>query len=113
MSIDRPEVAESELLEQYSGSQEGFHALLPLSHQRTDAGERTGCSVNDASDRRADSVVERISLNRSQVFRDRPDVWRDRHFVVVENDDEISLGGAGVVEAFVRQSTSESTVAKY
>src|SRR5437660_12912711 len=113
MTVDRPEVAEAELLEQYPGSQEGFHTLLPFPHQSADSRERARGSVDDASDRRADSIVERISLNRSQVLRDRTDVWRDRHLVVIENDDEIPLGGASVVEPFVCQSTSESAIAEY
>ena len=38
VAVDRTEVAEPKLLEQHSGREEGFHALLPFAHQCRHAG---------------------------------------------------------------------------
>ena len=45
-------------------------------------------------------------------FGHRADVGRDGHLVVVEHDDEIPPGCAGVIEAFVRQTAGQRSVAE-
>ena len=110
VAIDRAEVSEAELLEQHTGGEEGFHALLPLPHDRSD---RTRGAVHELADLRADPVVERIALDRRQVLVHRADVWRDRHLVVVEDDHDVAIRVARVVETFVREPAAQRAVAEH
>src|SRR4051812_7829753 len=64
VTVDRPEVAEAELLEQHAWREEGFHTLLPLPHQRAHGAG----VVDDIADLGAYAIVERVALNRRQVF---------------------------------------------
>ena len=107
VAIDRTEVPEAKLFEEHAGGQERLDALLPLPHECTEH----RLLVHDAADLRAQPVVDRVALHLCQVLVHRPDVGRDRHLVVVEDDDDVRAAGAGIVEPLVREATRQGAVA--
>src|SRR5689334_16587494 len=112
VTIYRAEIAESELLEQDTGRKEGLHALLPFPHQRCNSGKRSRGGVDYGADCRANAVVKRIALNRGEILRHRADVRRNRHLVVVQNDDEVPIRRSRVVQSLVGETTRRRSVAE-
>ena len=110
VAIDGTEIAKPQLLEKHSRSEKRLHALFPLSHQSRHSGEGTGCGVDNAANRGTNAIVERVALDRGEILRHRTNVRSDRHLVVIQDDDEIALGGAGVVQTFVRQTARERAI---
>jgi hypothetical protein len=110
--VDRTEVAEAELLEEDARREERLDALLPLPHERPDGGERPRRVIGEVADGRPHAVVERVALDGDEILRDRADVRRDRHLVVVEDDDDVPVGVAGVVEPLVGEAACQRPVAE-
>ena len=98
VAIDRTEVAEAKFLEQHAGREERLHAFLPLAHQRTDGARH---AVDQVADRAAHTIVERIALHADEILVHRTDVRRNGHLVVVQDDDDVTVRAAGVVQPFV------------
>src|SRR5919204_1684320 len=104
VAVDRTEVAKAQLLEQYARGQKRLYALLPFAYERPHRGERSRRTICDLADLVAYAIVQGISLDRREILRHRADIRCDRHLVVIEHDDEITLGMPRVVQALVREA---------
>ena len=103
VSVDRAEVAEAKLFEQHARRQQRLHALFPFPHERTHAGKGGRGVVHQIANPRAQPVVQRIALNAREVLVHRADVRCNRHLIVVQDDDDVTIRMPGVVEPLVRQ----------
>ena len=96
VAIDRAVVAESEFFEEDAGDDEVFRAFLDP------AGEFAEPLPGDFFEEAGGAIVEvfvgRAGRNAVKVAGDGADVFVDRPFVVVEDDDEPLGGFADVVE---------------
>ena len=68
--------------------------------------------IEDRTDRGSNAIVERVSLHRCQVLRHGADIGRNRHLVVVEDDDDVAPGIARIVQPFIRHAGCQCTVAQ-
>ena len=111
VSVERPEVAEPQLLEEHAGNEEVLHALLELARGGLHhVGDARGDTLHQLADLIADPVVERVGDDAVQVLVHRPDVGSDRHVVVVEDHDEVAVARARVVEGFVGEPAADGAV---
>ena len=100
--VDGPEVAEPELLEQHAGRPEVLDALLDVlrevHHAMTeDAAEGERHLLHEL----AQLVGTRVGDDGAERLADRADIGRDRHAVVVDDEDDVAVGVAGIVHPFV------------
>ena len=109
MPVDRSVVAEAEVFEEDGGEDEVFAALLYL------AGEFTRGWSGDFFEEVRSFIVEpgigRVGGDFIEVAGDGADVFVDRPFVVVEDDDEALRGAGHVVESFKGRTAGECGVA--
>src|SRR5580704_947382 len=61
----------------------------------------------------ANEVGKWYGAQYGEIRGDRPDVGRDRHLVVVENDDEPALEGPGIIERFVGKASGKRAIADH
>ena len=113
VTVDRPEVSQPELLEQHARRKEGFDAFLPPPHDGSHTGERPRRMIGQLPDLVPQAVVQGIPLDRRQVLGHGANVRRDGHLVVVEHDDQITLGVPRVVQRLVRKPGRQRAVAEH
>ena len=110
--VDRAEVAESELLEQHPRREQILDALLDVLREvhhalAEDAAERE----RHALDLLPQPVGPRVGHDPAERLADRAHVGRDAHAVVVDDDDDVAVGVAGVVHPLVGEPAGEGAVA--
>ncbi len=115
VTIDRPEVAEAELLEQHSRRPEILDALL---HGLGEVHELLAAdNVGDRFDQRLHALPDPhrdgARDDGAQVLVDGPDIGGDRHAVVVQDHDDVAAGMARVVHGFVWEPAGEGAVAHH
>ena len=110
VAVDRPDVEESEFVEQRAAGDEAAGVFLDrhralLEERRQQLGDLF------------DGLVHRsVSPPRDQareIARQRADRRCDRHIVVVENDDEARVHGAGVVHGLIGHAGRHGAVADH
>ena len=108
MAIDGPVVAQAEFLEEHVREEQVFRAFLDF------VGEGAGGLAGDFFDEirsfRADGGEGVVSLEIGEVAGDRADVFIDRPFVVVEDDDEFAGGFRDIIECFEGGAAGECGV---
>ena len=109
MSIDRPVIAQAELLENDTRYEQAFDALLNFMRKLCD---RFSSNRLDKMTRFLMKMRERRAGHDGvQVIRDRADVFGDRPFVVIQDDDKPLRVGFDVIKRFVTNSARKSGVA--
>ncbi len=92
VAVDRTDVVEAQLLEQGAGQHHAldvlFGALRELAHRRQLRQHLLAAAAH--------AIVEARSQHPGQVLVDRADRFRDRHVVVVQDDEQV--GALGVVQ---------------
>ena len=109
VTVDRPVVTKAEFFEQDVRKKQILRAFLDL------VGERAGRLARDFFDELgslgADGGVGVVSLERVEIAGDGTDVFIDRPFVIIEDDDEFFGRLRDVVERFERGSAGERGIA--
>ncbi len=113
VAVERPEVLEAQFLEEQVRHDEVLEALLDprgalarlLADQRQQA--------QQLPDLRLGLAVQRAAGDPRQVLRDAADARRDREVVVVEDDEQVLLQVARVVEALVGEAAGQRAVADH
>ena len=114
VAVDRPDVGEVELLEQQARRGVGLDRRLDLRAEPLDlAAEAERQLRQPALDVLAGVVEPRVEARALEQARERADVRRDRHPVVVEDDHDRRLQAAGVVERLERDAAGERAVADH
>ncbi len=113
VAVDHADVREVQLLEQQPGRRVGLDRRLdlraepldPLAHER-----QPGQALLDP----LTCVVEaRVEAEALEVACESADVRRDRHPIVVEDDDDRSLEPAGVMERLIGDAAGQRPVADH
>ena len=106
MPVNRSDVVEAELLEQSAGNDQALDVLLG-----------TACDLlnrwHSAEDLLAALLDGRVQTAREELgetVRERTDVRRNRHLVVVEHDKQVGAGTSGVVQGLERHAAGETPV---
>ena len=99
MAVERAHVGEVELLEEQAGRGVGLDRRLDLGADPADlAAEPERQLRQPVLDLLAGVVEARVGAQALERARERADVRRDRHAVVVEDDHDRRLQAAGVVQ---------------
>ena len=110
VAVDGAGVVEAEFLEERRGREHALGVLLEafgeLLHRRWREAEHF---FRGASRRRVETPGHQLR----EVVVERPDVLRDRHVVVVEDDDHVRSCLLGVVERLERHAAGERAVADH
>ncbi len=107
--VDRAVVAESEFLEEHRRHDEILESFLDAAGQRLREAA-LGDHAEQVPEVRLEAAIVAVARDQGQVARDRADVRRDAHLVVVEDHDEVGLREAGVVQALVGEAARERAV---
>ena len=105
--VDGSDVVEAELLEERAGDDQALDVLLgPARHlvNRRHPAEDFPAALLD---RRVEAAREELR----EPVRERPDIRRDRHLVVVEHDEQIGADPPGVIQRLERHAAGETSVA--
>ena len=114
VAVDHAHVGEVELLEQEPGRPVGLDRLLELRAEALDpAAEAERQLRQPLLDALAGVVEPRVEADAVEVARQRADVRRDRHAVVVEDDHDRRLEAAGVVERLEGDAAGQRAVADH
>ena len=112
VAVDDADVGPVELLPQQARRPEGLDRLLQLRAEalegRADAAGQLGQPVLDAL---AGMPQLRVEPHAVEVARERADVGRDRHPVVVEDDDDRRAQAAGLVDRLEGDAAGHRAVA--
>ena len=107
MPVDGSDVVEAELLEERTGNDEALDVLLGPARDLVDRGHPAEDLPAPLLDRRVETARQELR----EPVGERPDVGRDRHLVVVQHDEQIGAGAAGVVQRLERHAAGEAPVA--
>ena len=110
VAVDRAVVAQAEFLENHARDEQVLDAFLDLVREMERASARD--RLDETPGLFVQMRVGRVGHDVIQVVRDRADVFRDRPFVVVEDDDEALGLRLDVVERLVTDAAGESGVAR-
>ena len=114
VAVDDAHVGPVELLPEQAGRPERLDRLLQLRaeplERRADARGQLGEPLLDALARLPEPGLEPDAV---EVARQRADVRRDRHAVVVEDDDERRAEAAGLVDRLERDAAGHGAVADH
>ena len=110
MAVDRPEVAQAQLLEQARAEQEILGLDLPLAPEAVEV-VAPGQPREELLRLVVQLVVGRAGAEAVEIAGDGPDVLGDRPFVVVEDDDQPLRAGDDVVEGLEGDAAGEGGVA--
>jgi hypothetical protein len=114
VAVDRAHVGEVELLEEEPGREVGLDRRLHLGPEPVDPAAEAQRQVSQSLLRRRTRLVEAlVQAHALEVARDRPDVRRDRHAVVVDDDHHRGLQPAGVMERLVGDAAGEGPVSDH
>ena len=111
VAVDRAKIPESEFLEDDVGNNQCFDADLDFARQLTRFTTQFGNQAEQLPHVGFDAVVQLTGRYLGQVHVECADVLRNRHLVVVENDDQILVQNSRVVDRFERDTAGERTVA--
>ena len=110
VAVDRPDIEKAQLLEQRAAGPEA--AAVFFGQARLVVPE-LGQPPRELLGRRADRTVGLAGDQARQIGRHRAGRRRDRHVVVVEDDDQPRMQGAGVVHGFIGHARRHRAVADH
>ncbi len=109
VAVDRPEVIEAELLEQHPRRRDALdfalRAVRQVPHRRELAQHLLAVAAQPG--------VGAAGENPGEVLRERADVGRDRHLVVVQHHEQIDRHRPRMVERFVGEPGRHAAVADH
>ena len=112
--VDRPEVAEAQLLEQHARRPEVLDALFDVLGKIDEllAADHVRRALDHVLDALAHPHAEPARDHRAEVLADRAYVGGDRHAVVIEDDDDVAAPTrvAGVVQRLVRKAARHRAI---
>ena len=108
--VDRPEIQDAELFKWQIRRKEAFEAVFELLHMTAQEIPEPA-RFQHAGERALERIVRAVGTHRRQRVLDAADVFRDRHLVVVENDQKRDPVAARVVQRFVGESSGHRAVA--
>ena len=101
MSVDDPDVLETELLEQHAWNQCGLHALLDVFAHGVDALPDPGEPLHPAFQIAAQAEQGGLGAQSGEVGADGSHIPLDGHLVVVQDNHQRRLQVAGLVQTLV------------
>src|SRR5829696_9860605 len=110
MPVDWSHIGEPELLPDHRVIDELLERVLPAFaelHEQLALGQPLG----EAGKLVFCTVVSRVGADTIEIAGHGADIWRDRHLVVVENDEKGEIKNSRVVQCFESHTSSERTVA--
>ena len=114
VAVDDADVGPVELLPQQAGRPERLDRLLQLRAEPLEArADAAGQLRQAALDALAGVPQLRVQADAVEVARQRADVRRDRHAVVVEHDDDRRAEPAGLVDRLERDAAGHRAVADH
>ena len=114
VAVDHPDVGQVELLEEQAGRPVGLQRLLEDRAQVLDAAADAGRELGQPLLHvLAGAVQLGVQPRASEQARERADVRRDRHAVVVEHDHDRQVHAARVVQGLEGHSARERAVADH
>ena len=112
MTVNRSEIADAQILEETSRLHGVFRSVLDLQEQFTKTRTQNARQArHQAIQVRTHLVVNRVRNHAVQVLAEPAHVWRNAHPVIVQDDGHVLLGGAHIVERFVRHTARHGTIA--
>ena len=107
VAVDGADVVEAEFLEQRAGRQEPLDVLLDaIGEFEQRRGDRQDLFTGAAGG------IERVAgEDAGQILVERTHRVRDRHVVVVENDEHVGVGDAGIVHGLKSLSSGHGAIA--
>src|SRR5918994_3996403 len=110
MPVDRSHIGESELLPDHRVIDELLERVLPTLAQ-LDEELALGQALRDAGKLVLGAMVARVGADAIQIAGHRADIRRDRHLVVVEDDEEGQIEDSRVVQGLEGHASSERAIA--
>ncbi len=107
VAVDGADVVEAELFEQGAGDDHAFHVLFGPARQFPDAGHL----FEGLFALFAHGGVELAGQDLGEVVVHGADVGRNGHVVVVEDDEQVGVDGAGVVHGLEGHAAGDAAVA--
>src|SRR5262245_34022807 len=110
MAVDRTNVVEAQFMKQKSRDHKGLHGvnhvLADLDEARTDARN----SEQHRLDFLLKSVIYLTSHDAVQIPRNGANIGRNRHFIVVQDDQQLLLQMARLVDSLERDASGKPSV---
>ncbi len=114
VAVDHAHVGPVELLPPQAGRPEGLDRLLQVRAEALEGGaDAAGQPRQAALDVRARVPQLRVQADAVEVARERADVGRDRHAVVVEHDDDRRAEAAGLADRLEGDAAGHRAVADH
>ena len=114
VAVDDADVGEVELLEEEPGGPVGLERRLDLRAEPLDPAAQAHRQLGQARlDVLASMPEARVEADAVEVARERADIGRDRHPVVVEDDHDRRLQPAGVVQRLESDAAGQGAVADH
>ena len=108
VTVDRSHITDAEFLEEGVAQPQALDRLFKAV---VDAPQRRHAQpVAGRLGRRLDAVVAHVSQHTPEPTRQRSDVFRDRHLIVVEDHDELGVGVVQTVERLKRDAVGQRAV---
>jgi len=111
VAVDRTEITEAEPLKEDARHDETLEALFHAARSHTDARPHALEFAGEIPDIRFDLVVQGIGNEVGEIFGHGADIARDRHAVVIDDDNDVFPGRAGIVQPLVGQPPGKGAVA--
>ena len=108
--VDGSYVAQSHFLEKNTGHEEAFSRFFKFLDSADDIAS-AGHALHRHFCKCLEMVVTAPRDDAVEVIRNGADRFRDRHFIVVHNDDQILAAGTDIVQRLKRQPADQGTVA--
>lgn len=110
MTVNRSDIIEAKLLEQRAAGPEAAREFFGLRRLLL---KELRQSMSELLADIAERPVGTPGNQPCEISRHRTDRWRDRHVIIVENDDEPLVARAGVVHRFIGHAGRHRTVADH
>src|SRR6185369_8572108 len=111
MPVDRSDILKAERLEKHPRSEYAFQCLLgPFRHFESMFAEVVK-SLQKALDILLDLVNKFVGDGAVHKVGECPDIFRDRHLVVIQDDDQVLVQMTRLVQTFERHAAGHGTVA--
>ena len=107
MTVDRANVVKAQFFEQRAGQEHAFHMFFPAAH----VAAQSRRLVQYALATLAHPGIERSRQDARQVVMHGTAITRDRHLVVVQNDQQVAVGITGIVECLVSHAGRHGAIA--
>ena len=100
VTVDRADVVEAHLFEDRAGQHHAFHVLFGTARELPHGRHAAQDFLAAFAQRR----VQLAGQHAREIVGERADVLRDRHVVVVEDDEHVDVEAAGVIQRLERHA---------